>query len=68
MKKWTNKYKENNKILIKEKNKGEVFNTISILIIISLVFIYLFIISKVDNNIMFGSFFIVIIGNKKRTD
>lgn len=61
MKKWTNKYKENNKILIKEKNKGEIFNIISILIIISLVFIYLFIISKGDNNIMFGSFFIVLL-------
>ncbi len=61
MRKWKNKYKENNKILIKEKNKGEFFTIISILIIISLVFIYLFVISKGDKNIMFGSFFIVLL-------
>lgn len=60
-KKWENKYKSNNKKLIKEKNRGEIFNVLSILLVLSLVFSYLFISLQNKNNNLFGTFFIVLL-------
>jgi ABC transporter len=60
-KKWENKYKSNNKKLIKEKNRGEIFNVLSILLVLSLVFSYLFISLQNKDNNLFGTFFIVLL-------
>lgn len=59
--KWENIYKANNKKLIKEKNKGEIFNLLSILLVLGLIFLYLFINLQNKDNNLFGTFFIVLL-------
>lgn len=59
--KWKRKFKSNNAQLVKEKNKGELFNVSSIFIIIIFIFLYLFLIEQNKINYLFGTFFIVLL-------
>lgn len=59
--KWKNKFESNNKQLVKEKNKGEIFNIVSICLIVICVFLYLFLIAKDSENYLFGTFFIILL-------